>query len=690
MKLALSRGRPVLCLALAGALVFAVGSAQATPGTLDPSYGTGGEVTTTIGSGTTYTEAEALAVQPDGKVVAAGYGYNGSDYDFALARYNPNGSPDTSFSGDGKVLTDFGSGDDLSYSLALQPDGKIVVAGRSSNGADWDFALARYNPDGSLDTSFDGDGKVRTDFASSNDLAFGVALQQDGKIVVAGGSYTVFPNYHFAVVRYNLDGSLDTTFNGTGKVTTSVGGVDDEASAVALQPDGKIVTAGDSWNGADFDFALVRYNSNGSLDTSFNATGKLTTAVGSGYDYANAITLQPDGKIVAAGSSVNTGTNSEFGLVRYMPDGSLDTSFGSGGKVWTAFSSYGDGASALALQPDGKIVAAGTSSGRNFALARYNPNGSLDPSFDGDGKVLTGYSGNINTFLSGYSVALQPDGKIVIAGSGFNDLDSSWKFVLARYLGSTLTVSKAGSGAGTVTSSPSGINCGSACSAPFAAHPVTLTATAASGSSFSGWSGDCSGTGTCQLSMSADHAVTATFQSDKTLTVTKAGSGSGTITSSPGGIDCGSTCAHAYTHGTSVTLTATAASGSTFTGWSGDCSGNGHVHADHERRPYRHGDLQGQTGQVPRAQGEGPDAEAGQEEDPRCPLQGRQGEEGLLQEGEEGPCHLPEAQAGRDEARGHQGGAHRLQGQEVAIRRRKQASASSKESLAGPRRALSA
>jgi uncharacterized delta-60 repeat protein len=577
MKLALSRGRPVLCLALAGALVFAIGSAQATPGALDPSFGTGGEVTTTVGSGTTYTEAEALRVQPDGKIVAAGYGTNGSNYDFALARYNPSGSLDTSFDGDGKVVTDFGSHDDLAYSLALQPDGKIVVAGRSHNGGDWDFALARYNPDGSLDTSFGPahNGKVRTDFASSNDLAYGVALQPDGKIVVAGGSYTTFPNYLFAVARYNPDGSLDTTFNGTGKVTTSVGGVDDQANAVALQPDGKIVTGGNSWNGSNDDFALVRYNANGSLDTSFNATGKLTTAVGSGFDVANALALQPDGKIVAAGSSVNTGAYSVFGLVRYNPNGSLDTSFGSGGKVWTEFTPYGDGASALALQPDGKIVAAGTSSGRNFALARYNPNGSLDTSFDGDGKVLTSYNGNINTFLSGYSVALQPDGKIVIAGSGFNDLDSSWKFVLARYLGSTLTVSKAGSGAGTVTSSPSGINCGSTCSAPFAALPVTLTATAASGSSFSGWTGDCSGTGTCELSMSADHVVTATFQSDKTLTVTKAGSGAGTVTSNPGGIDCGSACSHAYRHGTSVTLTVAAASGSTFTGWSGDCSGTG-------------------------------------------------------------------------------------------------------------------
>ncbi len=321
----------------------------------------------------------------------------------------------------------------------------------------------------------------------------------------------------------------------------------------------------------------------GALDTSFGTGGKVTTAIGSSDDDANGVVLQPDGKIVAAGSSY--GTNDDFALARYNADGSLDAGFGTGGKVTTAIGSSTDEAFALALQADGKIVAAGYSyNGANadFALARYNPDGLLDPGFGAGGKVTTaiGSSGDVAN-----AVALQPDGKIVAAGSISNGTNSD--FALARYLGSTLTVAKAGSGAGTVTSSPAGINCGSTCSAPFAPVPVTLSATPAAGSAFTGWSGgSCSGTGNCQVQMSADQQVTATFTLLKTLTVTKAGGGAGTVSSGPAGIDCGSTCSHSFLEGTSVTLTAAAAAGSSFTGWGGACTGTGgctlSMSADHD------------------------------------------------------------------------------------------------------------
>jgi uncharacterized delta-60 repeat protein len=299
----------------------------------------------------------------------------------------------------------------------------------------------------------------------------------------------------------------------------------------------------------------------------------VTTAIGSDDEYAYELALQPDGKLVAAGASSN-GSNFDFALARYNPDGSPDTSFNGSGMVTTAIGSGHDYASALALQPDGKLVAAGESaSGSNFdfALARYNPDGSLDTSFNGSGKVTTAI-GSGNDY--GNALALQPDGKLVVAGWSFNG--TKVDFALVRYLNSsTLAVTKTGSGSGSVTSSPDGIDCGATCSAPFAAVPVTLTATPAAGSSFTGWSGDCSGSGSCTLTMSADRSATARFETDKTLTLTKAGSGTGTVSSSPAGISCGSTCAHAFGHGTAVTLTATASAGSLFAGWSGACSGTG-------------------------------------------------------------------------------------------------------------------
>jgi uncharacterized delta-60 repeat protein len=547
-----------------------VDAAQATPGALDPSFGPGGKVTTSIGGG--YDDyANGLVLQPDGKVVVAGSSFNlATAQDFTLVRYSPDGSLDTSFNGTGKVTTAIGSGLDAAQAIALQPDGKLVVAGYSSNGFNFDFALARYNPDGSLDTSFNGTGKVMTPFALYDDLAFALGLQPDGKIVVAGRAFNG-SNYDFALARYNPDGSLDTSFNGTGKVTTAIGTTDDEAYGLALQPDGKVVAAGLSRGGSQTLFALARYNANGSLDTSFNGTGKVTTAIGSGYASANTLVLQPDGKLLAAGVGQN-GSDFDFALARYNSSGSLDTSFNGTGKVTTAIGPSTDSAVDLVLQPDGKLVAAGysdTVSDRDFALARYNSDGSLDPSFGSGGKATTIGAGKDEA----YGLALQPDGKLVAAGQSWNG--SKTVFSLVRYLGSTLTVAKAGSGSGSVASSPNGIDCGFSCSVSFGAVPVTLTATASAGSSFAGWSGACSGTGPCTVTMGADQAATARFETGKTLTLAKAGRGTGTVTSSPAGISCGSACAQTFTYGTVVTLTAAASTRSRFAGWSGACSGTG-------------------------------------------------------------------------------------------------------------------
>src|SRR6185503_10246187 len=177
----------------------------------------------------------AVTIQPNGKIIVAGASWGVNNDDFALARYNSNGSLDTTFDTDGKTTTPIGSGDDYGRAVALQSDGKIVVAGTSFNGSNNDFALARYNSTGSLDTTFDTDGKVTTSFGSGEDFGRGVAIQSDGKIVVAGHS-----DGKFALTRYNNNGSLDMTFDTDGKVTTTIG-AGDFGFAVALQPDGKIL-----------------------------------------------------------------------------------------------------------------------------------------------------------------------------------------------------------------------------------------------------------------------------------------------------------------------------------------------------------------------------------------------------------------------------------------------------------------
>jgi len=245
-----------------------------------PSFSVGdGIVTTPIGSGRD--DDASVTVQADGKILVTGYSWNGGSYAFALTRYNTDGSLDTSFDGDGKVTTVMGSCDDYGNSVTVQADGKILVAGSSYNGSNYDFTLIRYNADGSLDNSFDSDGIViSTGVDSSNDSGTSVAVQADGKILLAGfiGFNWNDGTFDFAWTRYNADGSLDTSFDGDGIVTTAVG-LNDAAVSVTVQADGKILLAGSSSNGIDNDFAVVRYNADGSLDTSFDRANTLGGSV---------------------------------------------------------------------------------------------------------------------------------------------------------------------------------------------------------------------------------------------------------------------------------------------------------------------------------------------------------------------------------------------------------------------------
>jgi uncharacterized delta-60 repeat protein len=413
------------------ALVGATTPTLAVPGDLDPTFDGDGKVTTNF---IVEDAAHGVAIQSDGKIVAAGIarcqpcaGGPTEPHDFALARYNRDGSLDTSFDGGGKVTTDFGASADEAFAVAIQPDGKIVAGGFASiSGVD--FALVRYNTDGSLDPTFDGDGRVTTDYGFGSSQIYGLAIQTDGKIVAAGyGSSTA---RDFFLTRYNSNGSLDSSFDGDGKVTfLGFGPGHHQAHAVAIQADGKIVAGGcTACSSSSGNFGLARLNPNGSLDFTFDGDGKAITDFFGDEDQANAVAIQTDGKIVAGGFA-SFSFDDTFTLARYTTDGSLDPTFDGDGKATTIFGGGGDEAQAVVIQPDGKIVAAGSAcascfAGSDFGLARYNLDGSLDTTFSGDGKVMTDF-GFAND--QARAVALQSDGKIV--GAGVADGD----FALARY-----------------------------------------------------------------------------------------------------------------------------------------------------------------------------------------------------------------------------------------------------------------
>ena len=342
------------------------------------------------------------------------------------------GGLDPSFGGDGRVTTLFGGSDSISAlsGIAVQGDGKVVAGGATSPRSvrNFRFALSRYNVDGTLDDAFGGDGKVTSTFFANESFVNDVAIQDDGKIVAAG--YVVnevtrsFQPSRFALARYNSDGTLDRTFGGNGKVTTRVASRA-KASAVAIQPDGKIVAAGLAWKDHRFVFALARYNTNGSLDRTFGDDGTLTTFFNFPMGETD-LAIQPDGKIVLVGSVEvpDTVGDNRFVLLRYRTDGTLDPTFDRDGITMTRFDLSGRTdafANAVAIQSDGRIVAAGVFNGENkngdprhgFALARYHSDGSLDGGFGRDGKVRirVGYSSGAS------GVTIQTDGAVVAAGT---------------------------------------------------------------------------------------------------------------------------------------------------------------------------------------------------------------------------------------------------------------------------------
>jgi uncharacterized delta-60 repeat protein len=466
---------------------------------LDLAFGTGGIVKTDFFGGDDY--AFAVALQADSKIVVTGA--------HTLVRYQPNGSLDTSFGTGGRVTLGI-----YSNALAVQPDGKIVVAGGGP-----DFAVARYNSDGSLDSSFAG-GVVHTDFFGQDDRADAIAIQADGSILVAGRAATgpiLGRLEDFALARYKSDGTLDSLFGISGKVSADFSGGNDNARALTVQSDGKILVTGHTL-GATNDFAMARYNSDGTFDTFFGSGGQVVTDFFSSRELAYAAAIQNDGKIVVAGEIVLG--SYDFALARFNSDGSLDSSFGAGGKVTTDFAGGDDSGVGIGIQADGKIVVSGpvgVFDFGDFGVARYNANGTLDSSFGGGGTVATNIYGDEVAF----GMVLQADGKIVVAGFGINS-NGNADILLTRYGSSATNAAptlSSNSQTVTVEEGQTAINAGTYSDAD-AGDSVAITASIGSGSK----TGTSSGSWTWSLPVSDGPAQT------QSVTIT-ADDGKGGVTS---------------------------------------------------------------------------------------------------------------------------------------------------------------
>lgn len=332
-----------------------------TDGTLDQSFGTGGNVPIPFNGGL-LDNALGLTLQPDGKIVVVGTSKVGTQDDFAIARYTSAGQLDGSFGSGGNVFLDFGGQVDRAYAALILPSGDIVVAGHAARpvtaGFDNDFAVARLTGSGVLDSAFGTNGKVTTNIAGRTDLAFAAALQNDGKILVAGRvADGGGDDPDVGIVRYNSDGSPDSSFGALGILRRNLTGNWDEVSDMVIQPDGRIVVAVQGVVGANFDYMVARFETGGSLDQSFGNQGVASTGFGAQNDFAKSIALQSNGMILIAGNV--TLISQDFGVARFDTHGVLDPSFGTGGKVTVDFFGASDGAEALALQGDGRILAGG-------------------------------------------------------------------------------------------------------------------------------------------------------------------------------------------------------------------------------------------------------------------------------------------------------------------------------------------
>lgn len=415
-----------------------VNTAGAQAGSLDNSFGSSGKVTTDLGA-TASSFGYAMAIQADGKILVAGKNYVSSTNDFALVRYNTNGTLDNTFDTDGIVSSDFFTASSVANCIAIQADGKILVAGTDYGGTG-SYGVARYNSNGTADMGFGTNGKA----VACGGVCNSIAIQADGKILLAGTR----EDYVFQVARLNANGTPDSGFgtSGTGAYSVGPGATTSSFSfaySVLIQPDGKLILAGYYYyapTGGTHRFVIARINSNGTnYDTGFgnggNSYGDLVDPnmnMGSYNDNAFCAALQSDGKILVAGSANTSSANGDFAVMRLNGNGTLDYSFGNNGKTIVNIGNGVEEVRSIAIQSDGKILLAGSTmgTGYDFALVRLNSTGSLDNSFDGDGKVTTNIGAGDDF---GSAVAIQNDGKVLLAGRTMTGAKGD--FAVVRYNG---------------------------------------------------------------------------------------------------------------------------------------------------------------------------------------------------------------------------------------------------------------
>ena len=423
-------------------LVVALGAqVAAADGMLDPSFGKGGLVTTQFPfpPGPNGAGASSLVILPDGRAVAAGSAGDITGPDMGAARYLVSGELDTTFSGDGMVTAGCGDfGPTLGGTTALlQPDGRVVLLGTCP--ASQTITVARFTVNGFLDSSFGSGGQVFTSFPPDGVWTVGGILQTDGRIVAVAAGCTgpgtpCAPGsvVHLKAARYNPDGSLDPSFGRGGLLTLQLAQRFEPLDA-ALQPDGKLVIVGEYGPSPNFDFGLLRLLPDGALDPSFGGGGVATSDFGAREIGASVIVLA-DGRLVVGGIR-GTSPLVDLALARYLPDGMLDTSFGVGGLA-TADAGADDFGSQVIQLPNGKLFVAGTvidaGGGRDFLLSRFHPDGGLDTSFGSSGFIKTDFFGQLDSCAA---VAIAGPDLILTAGSTF--LGSTQKFALARYIATT-------------------------------------------------------------------------------------------------------------------------------------------------------------------------------------------------------------------------------------------------------------
>jgi uncharacterized delta-60 repeat protein len=389
------------------------------PGDLDPAFGTDGILVEPVGFDNDF--AWAVAIQSDSKIVVAGTTVSSGTQQVAVLRLDPDGTPDRTFGGgDGKVATSVGSGPAVARAVAIQSDSKIVIAGRAQVESSRDFLVLRYLSNGQLDPGFGDSGIVTTPFRGNDDRARAIAIQRDGKIIVAGEADNG-SRPEAAIARYHQDGELDLRFNGTGKISTNADGPT-YISDVAIQSDDKLILAGDTRNLAGKTHTvLFRHGTTGALDPTFGVNGRVVTPIGSFFSSFRGLCFRDDGKILAAGVFSN-GTSDDIAVVRFNTDGSVDTSFGSSGIATNGQLSLVETTEDVAVQPDGKVIVCGSiaQSGTNsdFFVARFLEDGSVDTSFGSGTGIVTTSLGPGLDFAQG--LAFQVDGRMVVAGTAHN------------------------------------------------------------------------------------------------------------------------------------------------------------------------------------------------------------------------------------------------------------------------------